>query len=136
MQIPHPLKTFLTPAIFTPSLQFNSIRILPYNTTLSKLGPNSVQSGESSIEVEGSGQIITMISREFSLQGEEDKIKCFCFQQERLDGLNCPSDSRPIYLYIHVYFSLFSHSPPHNPAVLPLPRYKHKKRRQNPYKKC
>jgi len=26
--------------------------------------------------------------------------------------------------------------PPHNPAVLPLPRYKHKKRRQNPYKKC
>lgn len=24
----------------------------------------------------------------------------------------CPSDSRPIYLYIHVYFSLFSHSNP------------------------
>lgn len=90
---------------FTPSLQFNSILILSYNTTLSKLGPNSVQSGESSIEVEGSGEIITIISREFSLQGEEDKMKCFCFLQDRLDGLS-PSDSRPRYIYIFVFISL------------------------------
>lgn len=118
MQIPHPLKTFLTSVILPPSLQFNSILILPYNTTLSKLGPNSVQSGESSIEVEGSGQIITIISREFSLQGEEDEIKCFCFQQERLDGLSVPATADR-YIYIFMFISLFSHSnPPSSPFLV------------------
>lgn len=91
---------------FTPSLQFNSVLILSHNTTLSKLGPNSVQSGESSIEVEGSGEIITIISREFSLQGEEDKMKCFCFLQDRLNGSQSPSDSRSRYIYIFVFISL------------------------------
>lgn len=104
---------------FTPSLQFNPILILSYNTTLSEIGPNSVQSGESSIEVEGSGEIITIISREFSLQGEEDKMKCFCFLQDRLDGLSLPATAgRDIFIRLYLFLSWF-----------PQPRH-------NPYKKC
>lgn len=100
---------------FTPSLQFNSILILSYNTTLSKPGPNSVQSGESSIEVEGSGEIITIISLEFSLQGEEDKMKCFCFLQDKLDGLSLPATAdRDIFLCLYLFLSSF-----------PQPRCKH-----------
>lgn len=110
MQILHSPKNIPNLSHFTPSLQFNSILILPYNTTLSKLGPNSVQSGESSIEVEGSGQLITIISREFSLQGEEDKIKCCCFQQERLDGLSVLATADR-YIYIFMFISLSSPTP-------------------------
>lgn len=48
--------------------------------------------------------MITIISREFSLEGKEDKMKCFCFQHDRLDGLSVPAGTE-IYLYICIYFS-------------------------------